>query len=263
MGPFWARLRKGLKWLWLCGAAVWPYVWDVIAWIADQVAGDWVVRELEPRWDGLPDAPVVLTTLIDWSRSAPVGTAVVIAAVVVVVTFVWALIDTRRRTPPPAPSGQKEKAPRVTVTPHGGKDARLEVRNNGGTARFTGEGQFMVGKCQEAVTHAGPFRLMWWQPTGVKTDFDNIGSGDFGAVVLAEAHPASDGSSMHIAIWGNGGGVSAWTRKRLDSGEYEHVKNIRVRVRVKANPPLQSKSQRDFDIIWDGSTQQFTVTPRR
>ena len=265
MGPFKTRLRKGATWLLLVAAALWPYVWAFIKWVAETVATEWVTSRFQPWWDALPDAPIVLAAVVLWSQQNPVGTALLIAAAVVVVTFVWALIDTLRNTRPEPKTDEQQRAPqqsRISVEPYGGKDATLVIRNNGQQARMTGSGQFLIEKSEMPITRRRPYRLVWQQPIGW-TDFDNIGAGHFGTVILAAGTVNASRDDVHLAMLGDGGGVEAWNHKLVDVGhghwQFQDLRTIQIRVSLQADPPLAEAFERVYVVSWDGGTEQFAV----
>lgn len=174
----------------------------------------------------------------------------------------------RPNTQAAAPTGTNQEsttqAPSIVVEPYGGNDATLVVRNSGGTARFVAEGQFIPAHCQVAITRLRPFRLIWQQPTG-KTDFDNVGAGHYGTVLLMEVTYGTARTSAHVAVWGDGGGVGAWDRPMrglvgVDPPQsYEDLGVLRIRVSIGAEPPLAETWTREYDMNWNGRTTQFHV----
>jgi hypothetical protein len=102
---------------------------------------------------------------------------------------------------------------------------------------MTGSGQFLIEKSEMPITRRRPYRLVWQQPIGW-TDFDNVGAGHFGTVILAAATVNASRDDVHLAMLGDGGGVEAWNRFLRDyavSLSYGKVFPSQSRVMVSRN----------------------------
>lgn len=163
-------------------------------------------------------------------------------------------------------SGKPEMSGPIRIKAYGGPDATLVVYNDGKAATFTGEGHFVTAFCDAPVRRQRPWRVMWQQPTRTKTDFDNIGTGHFGTIVLLEATFGTADHHAHIAAWGDNGGVEAWefdTRATIGIGEkswFDNLKSIRISISLIAQPPLETPVSKAYDITWNGQTRLFAVT---
>jgi hypothetical protein len=201
--------------------------------------------------------------------------AVGAASVSVIAYALWHSVRADRETglvnEPDTDAGVKEResapvaSPEITVEHYGGNDATLVVRNTGSPARFTGEGQFVLDGCETPITRQRPFRLSWQQPIGW-TDFDNIGAGHFGTVILSRVSYSTSRTEVHLAIHGDGGGVEAWNLRteQLTGPEppktYQSLKRIRMRITIRALPALGEDFTDTFDLLWSGRTQTYHVS---
>lgn len=154
--------------------------------------------------------------------------------------------------------------PAIDVEWYGGNDATLIIRNNGAAARFTAEGQLLPNRSQASITRQRPFRLNWLpqKPTLSKwTDFDTIDSGHFGTIVLMHASYATDDSSAHVAVLGDGGGVEAWQRykRKQHWRSFQNVTPLQIRVVIRAQPELPEEWSKVFEMWWDGKARRFHI----
>ena len=93
-----AMVFRGLRRVLATGQAAFDF-------ILESLLGDWAVRLVGTIWDRLPDAPVDVARIVQWTAEQPATTAVIVAALVTTVTAIAAYVETRRAT----------RSPEVTV----------------------------------------------------------------------------------------------------------------------------------------------------
>jgi hypothetical protein len=160
----------------------------------------------------------------------------------------------------PRPVVHQPDPPVPMVQHYGGIDATLVVRNGGQPARFTGEGQLLVGS-KMTFNRQGPYRVSWKTSTGW-SDGVQIGSGDFATIQLMHASYGTDDRSVHVAVLGDGGGVEAWefnAEPFIGTSRFKNVRTLLLRVTLRAEPPMRVEWTRDYHISWDGKKREFRV----